>query len=142
GHALGSFAVSVEARFALVEIATLGGIAGRWELATPQVTAARYKACLRDVAELAATGFPDRERWRAGIGFRLESPCTSGAGIGNVACALMWCGCMSPTRAVTDEQLAQQFGADRASFVRDRGEALRWLVMLLEFSQRSPEGRP
>src|SRR5262245_31187551 len=55
-NALGNFSTSVENRFALIELATLGSIAGQWTYPARQwVTRDSHKACLRDVAQRSAT---------------------------------------------------------------------------------------
>jgi len=47
-----------------------------------------------------------------------------------IACALPWCGYLSPGRTTTDLYLAQQFKLGRASVVRFRQDALDSLTML------------
>jgi hypothetical protein len=135
--------VSIERRFALIELTSLASIAGRWAHSPgPRITQASHKECLRHVGQVAETTHIEREQWRAVIAFLLESPSSTPIVFRNVAYALVWCGLFSPARseesastAVTDEQLAQQlFRADRAGFVRFRQEALRWLPKLLEIS--------
>jgi hypothetical protein len=119
----------------LIEIASLACIADRWTTrSTSWVTRDSHKACLRAVARSAGTSHLERERWRALIGFLLDSPSATATLVRNVACALVWCGCLSPIKSITDEQLALQFRTDRAAFVRDRLEALRWLFTFLDFS--------
>ena len=146
----GVLGVSVEQRFALIELTALASIAGRWAHSLePRVTGASHKECVRQVAQVAESPYIEREQWRTVVAFLLESPSSTPIFFRNVAYALVWCGLFSPARsegststAVTDEQLAQQlFRADRAAFVRFRQEALRWLPKLLEISIQPRAGR-
>jgi hypothetical protein len=146
----GVLGVSVERRFALIELTSLASIAGRWARSSElRVTGASHKECLRQAAQVVESTCIEREQWRSVIDFLLESPSSTPIIFRNVAYALVWCGLFSPARpegsastAVTDEQLAQQlFRADRAAFVRFRQEALRWLPKLLEFSIQPRTGR-
>lgn len=134
---------SVASRFALIELTSLASIAGQWaEGPWARTTPASRKECLRDVAELSSTAYLERERWRVIIELVLNSPTSEAIVLRNISYALVWCGYFSPDRPVTDEQIAQQFfHADRATFVRGRLEALRWLPKLLEISLlQSPGG--
>lgn len=139
----GMLKVSIEHRFALIELTSLASIASRWSHSSgPRVTQASHKECLRQVARVGKTTHIEREQWRAVIAFLLESPSSTPIVFRNVAYALVWCGLFSPASSeesvsitMTDEQLAHQlFHADRAGFVRFRQEALRWLPKLLEIS--------
>lgn len=136
--------VTIERRYALIELTTLASIAGRWaSLTRPRVTLASYRECVLEVTGLADATHPEREQWRAVFAFLLTSPCLTPAVLRNVAYALVWCGYFSPERSVvTDEALARQvFRAGREPFVRFRQEALRLASLLLELSsQQSPGG--
>lgn len=128
--------VSIESRFALIELTSLASIAGQWtEWRQPRVSVASHRECLSDVVQLANEPCLERERWRAVVAVLLDSPSSSAIVLRNVAQALVWCGYFSPDRSATDEQLAMQvFREDRATFVRSRLEALRWLPKLVEIS--------
>jgi hypothetical protein len=141
---VGRISLSIESRFALIEVALLAGITGRWnEPPRLRTTAGSQRCCLEDAARLPTTAYVEQERWRAVIVFILGSTSTTATLIRNIACALVWCGCVSPLQCMTDEQLAGQFRLDRAAFVRGRTEALRLLCMLLELSGRpSAKGAP
>jgi hypothetical protein len=141
--------VSIEHRFALIELTALAGLAGRWgDSSAPRVTQASHKECLKHVAQITETSHVAREQWRAVITFLLQSPSSTPTVFRNVSYALVWCGLFSPAKfeegasaVATDEQLALQlFRADRAGFVRSRLEALRWLPKLLEISIQPREG--
>jgi hypothetical protein len=134
--------ISVERRFALIELTALASIAGGWvEGPWPRRTVATYKQCLHHVTQLSENASVECERWRMVIRFLLTDGSSTPIVVRNVSYALVWCGCFSPDKAMTDEQLAlQYFDADRETFVRGRIEALRWIPKLLEFSLRSSTG--
>lgn len=91
----GVLGVSVERRFALIELTSLASIAGRWAHSSePRVTGASHKECLRHVAQVAESTCIEREQWRTVIAFLLESPSSTPIFFRNVAYV--------PTRARRD----------------------------------------
>jgi hypothetical protein len=134
--------VSDERRFALIELTSLASLAGGWaEGPWPRRTVATYKECLHHVTQLSEPTSVERERWRIVVNFLLGDESSGPIVMRNVSYALVWCGCFSADKTMTDEQLAlQYFDTDRETFVRGRLEALRWLPKLFEFSLQSSRG--
>lgn len=132
----------VECCFALVELAVLGGISGGWADSRLSLTTVKsYKTCIQQVAQQRPTEQVEREQWRRVVEIMLNSPDYTADVLRNLACALVWCGYVSPDQSpATDDHLGQLFGAKREEFVRFRQEALRWLPWLLKFSLSSPAG--
>jgi hypothetical protein len=134
----------VEYCFALVELATLGCISGGWADSPLSLTTVKsHKTCIQQVAQQRATEQIEREQWRRVVEIMLNSPDHTADVFRSLACALVWCGYVSPGQCpATDDHLGQFFGAKREEFVRFRQEALRWLPWLLKFSLTSPAGGP
>lgn len=135
----------VECCFALVELAVLGGISGGWADSRLSLTTMKsHKTCIQQVAKQGPTEQIEREQWRRVVELMLSSPDHTADVFRNLACALVWCGYVSPDQSpATDDHLGQLFGAKREEFVRFRQEALRWLPWLLKFSLSTPaEGPP
>ena len=134
--------ISMEHRFALIELTSLASIANRWsDSRQPRVAQASHKGYLRHTTEPEDTFQVTTEQWRAVLKFVLNDECSTPAIFRNVAYALVWCGYFSPDSFATDEQLAGQFfGEDRAEFNRFRQDGLRLLTMLLKLSIHSSVG--
>lgn len=137
--------IPVDQRFALIELAMLAGISGRWTEPAPiRRTLAKYKEVSGVVATLNDTHGANLEHWRRLVKFHWDSPRTSASTFRNIAYALVWCGYFAPhEREITDKRLATEwFGTKREEFVNKRVEALRTLANLLEFSQQNLPGGP
>jgi hypothetical protein len=129
--------LSIEYRFALIELTLMANIASRWtDSSVRRVnSAASHKEYVRQVAQAAPAVRIEPEQWRRVVTFLLASSSSSVYVIRNLAYALVWCGYFSPDGSrTTDKHVAQQLFVDRAEFVRFRQEALRLLSSLLEFS--------
>lgn len=130
--------------FALVELAVLGSISGGWADSHLSLTTMKsHRTCIQQVAQQRPTKPVEREQWRRVVETMLNSPDHTADVFRNLACALVWCGYVSPDQSpATDDYLGLFFGAKREEFVRFRQEALRWLPWLLKFSLSTLAGGP
>ena len=130
--------ISVESRFALIEVTSVASINHNWsDSREPRTAQASYKEYLRQAAQLAGVAHLGSEQWQHVVGFALDSMASTPITIRNIAYALVWCGYFTPDRFVSDRQLARHFFREnRSKFIRSRQEGLRLLAMLREFSIR------